>query len=122
MLSSMVDPSDLLAAERTLLAWIRTGIALMGLGFLVARSGLLLADVELLGGYAAHSADSGPVGLVVLFAGVCLNVWASLRHHFMVARMRAGVEPVGSTGPVVIGVTTGIGGALLIALLAGVLR
>jgi putative membrane protein len=27
--------SDYLAAERTLLAWIRTGLALMGLGFVV---------------------------------------------------------------------------------------
>jgi len=29
--------SDYLAAERTLLAWIRTGLALMGFGFVVAR-------------------------------------------------------------------------------------
>jgi uncharacterized membrane protein YidH (DUF202 family) len=28
---------DYLAAERTLLAWIRTGLALMGFGFVVAR-------------------------------------------------------------------------------------
>ena len=32
--------SDYLAAERTLLAWIRTGLALMGFGFVVARFGL----------------------------------------------------------------------------------
>ena len=35
-------PSDYLAAERTLLAWIRTGLALMGFGFVVARFGLFL--------------------------------------------------------------------------------
>jgi uncharacterized membrane protein YidH (DUF202 family) len=29
--------SDSLAAERTYLAWIRTGLALLGLGFVVAR-------------------------------------------------------------------------------------
>jgi putative membrane protein len=34
--------SDYLAAERTLLAWIRTGLALMGFGFVVARFGLFL--------------------------------------------------------------------------------
>jgi Domain of unknown function (DUF202) len=35
-----VTLSDHLAAERTLLAWIRTGLALMGFGFVVARFGL----------------------------------------------------------------------------------
>ncbi|HKF26126.1 MAG TPA: DUF202 domain-containing protein [Candidatus Acidoferrum sp.] len=33
---------DYLAVERTFLAWIRTGVALMGFGFVVARFGLFL--------------------------------------------------------------------------------
>jgi len=37
------DPRIYFAAERTLLAWLRTGIAITGLGFLVARFGLFLA-------------------------------------------------------------------------------
>ena len=37
------DPRIYFAAERTLLAWLRTGIAIIGLGFLVARFGLFLA-------------------------------------------------------------------------------
>jgi len=36
------DPRVYFAAERTLLAWLRTGIAVMGVGFLVARFGLFL--------------------------------------------------------------------------------
>ena len=39
--------SDFLAAERTFLAWIRTGLALMGFGFVVARFGLFLQQLEL---------------------------------------------------------------------------
>ena len=35
--------SDYLAAEPTVLAWIRTGLALMGFGFVVARFGLSVA-------------------------------------------------------------------------------
>jgi uncharacterized membrane protein YidH (DUF202 family) len=32
-----LDPRVYFAAERTLLAWVRTGLALMGFGFVVAR-------------------------------------------------------------------------------------
>jgi putative membrane protein len=45
----MADPNDprvYFAAERTLLAWLRTGIAVMGVGFLVARFGLFLRIVR----------------------------------------------------------------------------
>jgi putative membrane protein len=36
------DPRIYFAAERTLLAWLRTGLAILGIGFLVARFGLFL--------------------------------------------------------------------------------
>jgi putative membrane protein len=36
------DPRVYFAAERTLLAWVRTGLTVMGLGFVVARFGLFL--------------------------------------------------------------------------------
>lgn len=36
------DPRVYFAAERTLLAWHRTGLAVIGIGFLVARFGLFL--------------------------------------------------------------------------------
>jgi len=39
--------SDLLAAERTFLAWIRTGLALMGFGFVVSRFGIYLEQFRL---------------------------------------------------------------------------
>jgi putative membrane protein len=37
------DPRIYFAAERTLLAWVRTGIAVMGFGFIVGRFGDFLA-------------------------------------------------------------------------------
>ena len=46
--SSPLTLRDALAAERTLLAWIRTGLALMGLGFVLARFGLFLRGLGLL--------------------------------------------------------------------------
>jgi putative membrane protein len=39
------DPRVFFAAERTLLAWLRTGLAVIGVGFLVARFGLFLTIV-----------------------------------------------------------------------------
>src|SRR4051794_29780437 len=50
--TSPVDDSRLrMGIETTLLAWVRTGMALMGFGFVVARFGLFLqemANVELI--------------------------------------------------------------------------
>lgn len=41
-MSESEDPRVYFAAERTLLAWVRTGLTVMGLGFVVARFGLFL--------------------------------------------------------------------------------
>jgi len=45
MTETLKDPRVYLAVERTLLAWIRTGLALMGFGFVVARFGLFLREI-----------------------------------------------------------------------------
>jgi len=114
----MIDPKDLLAAERTLLAWIRTGIALMGFGFVVARFGLFLRELARVGGHAASQpVDSAWIGTFVVGAGVMLNVWASLRHRVLVRRLRDGVNEIGLAGPIAVGLATGLGGALLISVM-----
>lgn len=41
------DPRVQMAAERTLLAWVRTGLALMAFGFVVARFALILQTLGL---------------------------------------------------------------------------
>lgn len=46
-------PRVRLAGERTLLAWIRTGLALMGFGFVVARFGMFLRELAVSGGNVA---------------------------------------------------------------------
>jgi len=42
----VADPRVYFAAERTLLAWIRSGLTVIALGFVVARFGLFLALIS----------------------------------------------------------------------------
>jgi putative membrane protein len=120
----MVDPKDVLAAERTLLAWIRTGIALMGFGFVVARFGLFLRELAPFGGHAVSQGVEGAVlGMALVGAGVVVNVWASLRHRRIVRQLREGGTGIDVVSPMALGVGTGIGGVILIgALVSSVLR
>jgi uncharacterized protein (DUF302 family)/uncharacterized membrane protein YidH (DUF202 family) len=75
-------PADYLAAERTFLAWIRTGLALMGFGFVVARFGLFLRALQ----FGQPNLPAPSYGLSVWFGtaliiiGVIVNIW-SLRNH-----------------------------------------
>jgi len=63
------DPRVYFAAERTLLAWIRTGTAIMAFGFVVARFGLFLRLLRLQGGETVPGHGLSPylgTGLVAL--------------------------------------------------------
>jgi putative membrane protein len=121
-----IDPRVILAAERTLLAWIRTGLALMGFGFVVARFGVFLREIAAAATHATSvSPSSGTpvIGVVIVGAGVLVNAWASFRHRQMTRQLTRG-EPFEATqrGPIMLGAATAVGGAILIAVLAGALR
>ena len=70
------SPSDYLAAERTFLAWIRTGLALMGFGFVVARFGLFLREIAVTTHIRSFESTgiSLWIGTVLLLMGVFVNV------------------------------------------------
>lgn len=74
-------PSDFLAAERTFLAWIRTGVALMGFGFVVARFGLFLQALRV----EAHLSTpaygvSLAFGTALIVLGVAVNALSAWNH------------------------------------------
>lgn len=78
----MSDPRIYFAAERTLLAWVRSGLTTIALGFVISRFGLFL---EVISAEAAAKASTFRwasstlgIGLVVLGSGVIL---AALQNH-----------------------------------------
>lgn len=86
------DPRVYFAAERTLLAWLRTGLGLMGVGFAVARFGLFLREMQAAQshtpGHATGLSLWSGVGLVSL--GVVVNVAALIRHMQLVHELSTG--------------------------------
>jgi uncharacterized membrane protein YidH (DUF202 family) len=58
-ISEGIGLGDYPAAGRILLAWIRTGSALMGLGFVVACTGLFLQQLQI----AQRAVSTPPYGL-----------------------------------------------------------
>src|SRR5688572_16512493 len=92
--SFKLDPRIAFAAERTLLAWVRTGLAMMGFGFVVARFGWLMREL----GMAASTTDATPrgaalaSGIALVALGVLTNVLGAVQHERTMKRLRAGKE------------------------------
>ena len=79
----MPDPSDprvYFAAERTLLAWVRTGIATIGLGFVVARFGLFLRLLRTESANAAPHIGSTLIGVGLVLLGAAAMALAARQH------------------------------------------
>lgn len=82
------DPRVFFAAERTLLAWVRSGMAVMALGFVVAKFGLFLsllsASSQVNNALHPNNGFSNIFGILLVMIGVAISLGAQLNHHLYV--------------------------------------
>ncbi len=83
-----------LASERTLLAWVRTGLGLMGFGFVVARFGLFLRELEAARQLPPHPSTglSLPIGVALVVLGMAATLLGTWQHARRLSRLDRG-EP-----------------------------
>src|SRR5262249_44376971 len=102
---------------RTFLSWIRTGLALMGFGFVVARFGLFLREL----GLAAQEVQIRSTGFslwagtALVMGGVVVNVGLGLQHLKASRDLNAGGDVTGrpSTRGVLLAAVMGLVGAAM---------
>jgi putative membrane protein len=96
-----------LGLEQTLLAWVRTGLALMGFGFVLARFGLFLQEFE----QSQQKAHHQPVhtslifGVLLIILGVGVNLLAAWMHRPYFIRFREGETDLPATWKLALGLS-----------------
>ncbi|MEP7154479.1 MAG: DUF202 domain-containing protein [Betaproteobacteria bacterium] len=83
-MSYLDDPRVLFAAERTLLAWQRSAIALMAFGFVVERFGLFLRMVNNQPLTLAQRGFSLWLGVALLLVSALVSILASIQYRRVV--------------------------------------
>ena len=91
------DPRVFFASERTLLAWLRSGIAIVGLGFLVSRFGLFLRLVGDQSGVVHSGATPGyshVIGILLVALGSVSIAAATVQHGRFIVTLPEVDRPV----------------------------
>lgn len=91
-MSELNDPRVLFAAERTLLAWNRTSLALIAFGFVIERSGLFLQllTTQHAGAAASYRDSSFWIGVAFILIGAFFAVAATFQYR----KVLRGLKPV----------------------------
>jgi putative membrane protein len=126
--------SDFLANERTFLAWVRTSLGLIGLGFVLARMGLFLRQIAITaqglalmngpGDRAASSLAHGDhaghefvvSGVIFIAIGVGFCLWAAWAYHHNRRALAADRFEPAKLSIVALSAVVVLGGLMLVAL------
>jgi putative membrane protein len=84
------DPRVFFAAERTLLAWLRTGLTIIALGFVVSRFGLFVRLLEMQSPGSvptAQTSTSAALGVAFVIVGTLAIVVAAIQHQRFIATL-----------------------------------
>jgi putative membrane protein len=120
MLNTEADPRVYFAAERTLLAWIRTGITVMAFGFVVARFGLFLRLFRAEGGEVVPTGGVSPyLGSVLVVIGVVAISAGTKRYRDFCRLLGPAVlpSPHAEILPLILGWSLAVLGVALVAVL-----
>ncbi len=84
------DPRIFFAAERTLLAWVRTGITIMALGFVISRFGLFVQLIALQSKRAnipPNISFSAVLGAIFIIVGALTIFFAAIQQKRFIATL-----------------------------------
>jgi putative membrane protein len=117
------DPRVYFAAERTFLAWIRTGLGLMGIGFAVSRFGLFLRQLSAAESHLPTRTTGLSLwsGVALVTLGVIVTLSSVLRHIQLIHQLSSGTWQPGkvSRDAVILGLilaAVGVGMAIYLML------